>query len=527
MTKRRHTETGSAEAKLRAVVAPRVRMITWIDAAALGARLVAMLFLAKLVGDLVVLGTLSWTTLLLGSVQLLVSMTLAIVSARLVSRAEIEASNTVLDWFLRFGARSDIENVQAMDAGDLANRISRQPGSAARAVVSVRLGKSMSAMGAVMALALMAALSWQAALLLLLTMPIMVMFFIIVGNLTKAKASAQEEALQSLSGAFAEKVRCLPTIVGCDATEDETQRLAAVLHDYRDRSSQLLKVAFLNSAVLDFFSSLSIAMLAIFLGLGHLGLVAFPGFNGLSLATTLGVLVLAPEVYQPLRRFSELYHLAAEGDEALQALEPIASAPPKSDLRLPMNAVGARGLVLANGATVGDWDLPDVGLIVVTGPSGSGKTTLLRTLAGVQKPKAGQVFRSSGDAAWVATDAWLPEDLLREHLIDDEAAWLESLWLTDDARFRTQADDIDLSAGGVSGGQRVRLALAHSLAKGAPLLFVDEPTAKLDADSAAAVRRALTEAAQSKLVIAATHDPDLIAMANGRFALEEKAEVVA
>jgi len=508
-------------------VASRVRLITWIDAVALGARLVALLCLAKLVGDLVVVGSLTLATLFLGGALLLVSAALAIVSARLVTRAEIEAANTVLDWFTRFAARSDIEHVQAMDAGDLANRMSRQPSSAARAVVSVRLGKSMSAIGAVMALALMAVLSWQAALLLLLTMPIMVMFFIIVGNLTKAKASAQEEALQSLSGAFAEKVRCLPTIVGCDAVEAETNRLAAVLRDYRERSSQLLKVAFLNSAVLDFFSSLSIAMLAIFLGLGHLGLVAFPGFSGLSLAITLGILVLAPEVYQPLRRFSELYHLAAEGEEALQALQPIASAPAKTDLRLPLNAVGARGLVLANGAAVGDWDLPDVGLIVVTGPSGSGKTTFLRTLAGVQNPKAGQVFRSTGEAAWVATDAWLPEGLLRDDLNGDEAVWLERLRLTDDARFRTVTDDIDLSAGGVSGGQRVRLALAHALAKGAPLLFADEPTAKLDAESAEAVRRVLIEAAQSKLVIAATHDPELIALANGRLVLEEKGEVVA
>ncbi|MEO1656673.1 MAG: ATP-binding cassette domain-containing protein [Pseudomonadota bacterium] len=508
---------------MRAALGADVRAITGVESAARLLRLAAMLCLAKLVGDVVVLGTLPVAVLATGGVLMALSVAGMAWAERLTVRAEAKAASTVLDWFFQFTARASVADVQAIDPGDLANRLSRQPSAAARAVVSVQVGKSMSSIGAMMALALMAFLSWQAALLLVLTLPIMIMFFVVVGNLTKSKAAAQEEALQDLSGAFAEKVRCLPTIVACDAAEGETARLASRLADYRVRSSALLRVAFLNSAVLDFFSSLSIAMLAIFLGLGHLGLVAFPGFSGIGLTASLGILLLAPEVFQPLRRFSELYHQAAEGEEALQALEPIAVTPQQTDKRLPVDRMGARGLVLKNGAVIGDWDLPSKGLIAITGPSGSGKTILLRTLAGVDAPKIGQVFRTADDAAWIAVDSWLPMDLLEA----DRHELLETLRLTDDPRFRQDAATIDLAAGEVSGGQRVRLALAHALGQDAPVLFADEPTAKLDRGSAEAVRQALKDAARDRLVLVATHDPALANAAMERLALEERNEVVA
>lgn len=512
---------------MRAAVGCDMRLITIVEAFARLLRLAAMLCLAKLVGDLVLSGALPSTFVVAGGVMLACSVAASAWAERSANKTEAMAANLVLDWFARFIARSPVADVQAMDAGDFANRLARQPRAAARAVVSVRLSKSMSAVGALMALILMAFLSWQAALLLLLTMPFMVLFFIIVGNLTKAKAAQQEAALQNLSGTFAEKVRCLPTIVACEAAEHETSRLASALREYRLRSGQLLRAAFLNSAVLDFFSSLSIAMLAIFLGLGHLGLVSVPGFSGLSLTASLGILVLAPEVFQPLRRFSELYHQAAEGEEALRALEPIASASPQADPRLPLGRVGARRLVLTNGAVIGDWDLPMTGLVAVKGPSGSGKTMLLRTLAGVDAARSGQVFRRADQASWVAVDAWLPEDLLRNHLQGEHRALLETLRLTDDPRFAEDAPAIDLACGEVSGGQRVRLSLAYALAQDAPVIFADEPTAKLDQQSAEAVRQALIGAAEKRLVVVATHDPALAAAAAEERAIEDRGEVIA
>ncbi|MEO1043446.1 MAG: ATP-binding cassette domain-containing protein [Pseudomonadota bacterium] len=522
MGPKKHQKDSAAGASLRAAVAGDIRPLTLIQSAALLLRLLAMLGFAQAVGRLVMTGHLPLPTLLLSGLSLAASCLASIWSERWVANTETKAANVVLDWFLRFTARASITDVQAIEPGDLAHRLSRQPGAAAGAVVSVRLGKTMSALGALAALVLMAILSWQAALILLLTMPIMVLFFIVIGRLTKAKASAQEVAIQELSGAFAEKIRCLPTITACDASEDQALNLGHVLTDYRIRSSQLLRVAFLNAAVLDFFSSLSIAMLAIFLGLGHLGLFSFPGLSGLSLSTTLGLLILAPEVFQPLRRYAELYHQAAEGEEALKSLDPIATCEAKVDTRLPLGRVGTRGVVLANHAVVGDWDLPSTGLIAITGPSGSGKTMLLKTLAGVEAPLAGQVFRAERHAAWVAVDAWLaaPTNSI------DEAKALAKLRLTDDPRFRDGEGAAHAVAGEVSGGQRVRFALAHALTQNDPILFADEPTAKLDHRSAEAVRAALSDLAAERLVIVATHDPVLTALAVERVDLGARSEVV-
>ncbi|MEM7739698.1 MAG: ATP-binding cassette domain-containing protein [Pseudomonadota bacterium] len=493
------------QALLGDAVARDLSVITLVQSASLILRLAALLGFAHTVGSLVIVGHLPWTILIGSGVLMGLPVAASTASEGLVAAAETKAANIVLDWFLRFAAQAPVAEVQAMDSGDLANRLSRQPGAAARAMVSVKIGKWMSPIGACAALGLMAVLSWQAAIILLLTMPIMVMFFVLIGRLTKAKALAQEATLQELSGAFAEKVRCLPTIMACGASNAQATDLGRLLNDYRKWSSELLRVAFLNSAVLDFFSSLSIAMLAIFLGLGHLGLVSFPGLSGLSLSASLGVLVLAPEVFQPFRRFSELYHQAAEGDEALRSLEPFADSTIKEDTRLPLGRLGTRGVVLANQAVIDDCDLPATGLVAVTGPSGSGKTMLLKTLAGVQAPLKGQVFRANRHAAWVDIDAWLPTCTNDP----DQRTLFQKLRLTDDPRFQ-ECDDLSSAAhGDVSGGQRVRLILAHALMRDETTLFADEPTAKLDHKSAEAVRDTLVEAASKRLVIVATHDPVL------------------
>lgn len=440
---------------------------------------------------------------------------------RITADAERAVADKVLDWFACLVGSAKVADAQAFDPGDLCSRLTRHPAAAASAVISIQNTKAMSSLGMMMALAAMVVFSWQAALLLALGLPIMVGFFILVGGLTKRRAELQEAALQRLSASFAERIRCLPTLLSCHAVDREGARLTQALTDHEARSEDVLKVAFLNAGVLDFFSSLTIAMLAVFLGLGHLGLAQVPGFYGLTLAQSLSILVLAPEVFAPLRRYAEAYHAAAEGRATLASLETLVKARPALDPRLPAGHAGTRGLVLAHGGAVPDRDFPDRGLVALTGPSGCGKTSLLRALAGVDEPLAGHALSADHRRGWAAADAWLPGGTL-----DTIAAGplgrraLKATGLLAEPRFGGDvAGTISLGGPDLSGGQRLRLSLARAVASDAETIYADEPTAKLDTVTAAAIRAFLREVAQDRLVIVATHDPALAAMATQRIDL--------
>ncbi|MEM1409325.1 MAG: ABC transporter transmembrane domain-containing protein [Pseudomonadota bacterium] len=517
----------SAETELRSLTA---RGRQWALALAIIAgvsRLGMALALAALASSLVMDGVLSVPPLMALAGLLVLSSSARFAFEFVTARAEAKAAARAVVWFERLAGRAPVAEVQRYDAGDLAGRLTRQPSAAAASVVSIPNLKSMSAIGIVLALSFMAFFSWQAALLLLLCLPVMIMFFILVGSLTKHHASGQEGALQKVSGSFAERVRCLQTLAACRAIGREHQRLDSALAEYEKRSRDLLKVAFLNSGVLDFFSSLSVAMLAVFLGLGHLGLAAVPGFHGLTLTESLSLLVLAPEVFAPLRRYAEAYHSASEGKAALEALDPIAAAKPVQDPRMPAGFEGTRGLRLSPVGRIPDLDLPSLGLVAIVGPSGSGKTTLLRALAGIDMPQSGRVLTASHARGWIAADAWLPGGSLRDILQNNDDAF-RKLRLADDQRFAGGLDTpLAEGAADLSGGQRLRLSLARAASTDANVLYADEPTAKLDHRSADAVRSYLLELAKTRLVIAATHDPQLMASATQRVALPSRQEVTA
>jgi ATP-binding cassette subfamily C protein len=386
----------------------------------------------------------------------------------------------------------------------------------------------MSGIGLVMALGAMLFFSWQAALLLLFCLPVMVVFFVLVGGLTKRRAERQEAALQRVSGSFAERVRILPTLLACHGVEREEGRLAAALNEHEARSRDVLKVAFLNAGVLDFFSSLSIAMLAVFLGLGHLGLAEVPGFHGLTLTQSLSVLVLAPEVFAPLRRFAEAYHAAAEGRAALASLDALALTKEAEDPRLAASREATEGLVLAHAGPMPDLRLPTHGLVTITGPSGCGKTSLLRALAGIDEAPEGRVLTSAGARGWAAADAWLPGG----HLFDmvpgpAGVAALTALGLLGEPRFNGGDAVIGVGGADLSGGQRLRLSLARAAAQDARTIYADEPTAKLDAAASERVRGFLRALSRDRLVVVATHDPLLAAQADRQVALAHRMRVAA
>lgn len=421
-------------------------------------------------------------------------------------RRQAEAEAAVADGLRahaggRLGAMP-ARQVQAVAVGALVAGIQRHPGAVAGLVVGHRLAGAMMAAGPAVSAMALAFVSWQAALLVLVLTPVMIVFFALVGDVIRRSARAQEQAFNHLAGQFADRVRTLPTILANHALATEHARLAARLRTYADRTMRVLRTAFLNAAVIDFFASLSIAMLAVFLGLGHLGLASIPGFAGLELWQSLFILMVAPEYFAPFRRYAEQYHARAEGEAAAAGL----------DRLLGMGAGGEASSVPVdrNDALP---DLPRTGLVALVGPSGSGKTVLLRRMAGVD----GAAPLLGGELAWVATDSFVDGGTLADAIGGDRAAAGQAaaaVGLLDDGHLPGGLDAAIAPGGAnLSGGQRLRVAVARAL-HGDRAVLADEPTAKLDAASAQRVRAALRAIADQRLVVVATHDEALAGLAD-------------
>ncbi|MBR1221598.1 ATP-binding cassette domain-containing protein [Bradyrhizobium sp. U87765 SZCCT0131] len=400
--------------------------------------------------------------------------------------------------------------VQAIPVGQLVVALQRHPDAVAGLVIGHRAAAAMMAVGPLLAAAALMMVSWQAALMVLALTPVMILFFVLVGDVIRRRAHAQEQAFGHLAGQFADRIRTLPTILANEALANEEAKLAARLRDLAGRTMGVLRVAFLNAGIIDFFASLSIAMLAVFLGLGHLGLAHVPGFSGLALWQSLFILMIAPEYFAPFRRFAEQYHTKAEGEAAAVALDELLSPPP-----------GYAGSDAVDGVSLALGALPSRGLVAVTGPSGAGKTTLLRQLAG-------EGARAVAPAvSWVSTECFMPQGTLadaiawnggvRERSRLAEAAAQAGLL---DEAYLPGGLDAPVTAGGanLSGGQRVRIAVARAWVSGRTV-FADEPTAKLDAGNARRVRAMLLNMAADRLVVVATHDRELARLADREIVL--------
>ncbi|MFJ7245669.1 thiol reductant ABC exporter subunit CydD [Kitasatospora sp. NPDC098652] len=389
------------------------------------------------------------------------------------------------------------------------------------------------------------------------TLPLIPLFMVLIGMATQSRMDRQWNTLARLSHHFLDVVAGLPTLKVFNRARTQAATIARITADYRRATLRTLRIAFISSFALELLSTLSVALVAVTVG--------FRLVDGtLDLETGLLILVLAPEVYFPIRQVGALYHSSVEGltaaDEIFRVLEtplPAAGTRPAPDLTGAV--ITAEGLTVRHpgrarpaldGAAL---TLRPGSSTALTGPSGAGKSTLLAVLLGLTAPEAGRVLITAADGSthdlaelepdsWRRQIAWVPQrphlfagtiaDNLRLHRPEapDEQLWT-ALRAAHALDFVTDLDaELGEDGAGLSAGQRQRLALARVLlADDRPLVLLDEPTAHLDGDSEAAVVAAVRTLAEdpARTVLVVAHRPALLAVAEQRIRLAGPAAVEA
>ncbi len=390
----------------------------------------------------------------------------------------------------------------------------------------------------VLTLVAIASQDWLSALIVVLTLPLVPLFGALVGLATRDRAEEQWRAMSSLSGHFLDVMRGLPTLVAFRRARAQSGRIAEITDRYRRASLSTLRVAFASSAVLELVATLSVALVAVTVGV-RLAQGEMP------LETALVVLLLAPEAYWPLRRVGAEFHASAEGIATFEAVDRLTSGADGTgtDLTrpLPQGPLLIEQLTVVHpGRTTPAIDrldalVPQHGVTVVTGPSGCGKSTLLGALAGLVPVHAGTVTVDGvpvGGSAWRSSISWLPQrpGFLAGSIADNlrlarPSATDQELWdalrrVALEERIRDLPDGLDTTVGEdgatLSAGERARLALARIVVARRPWVFLDEPTAHLDELTEMVIADTIVDLGRTSAVLVVAHRPALVDLADHR-----------
>ncbi|MEW2030572.1 thiol reductant ABC exporter subunit CydD [Streptomyces roseifaciens] len=381
---------------------------------------------------------------------------------------------------------------------------------------------------------------WISALIIVLTLPLIPLFMVLIGWATQSRMDRQWRLLTRLSGHFLDVVAGLPTLKVFGRAKAQAESIRAITADYRRATLRTLRLAFLSSFALELLATVSVALVAVGIGMRLV-------HGELDLYTGLMILVLAPEAYLPLRQVGAQYHAAAEGltaaDEVFAVLEtepaPAGTAP-APDARQATLTVDRLAVRHAGRA---EPSLPETSFevrsgetVALVGPSGCGKTTLLNVLLGFARPDAGRVLVDGTDLAslspesWRDQVAWVPQRprlfagtvaenvrLARPGATDAQVREaLRAAGALDFVSMLPHGTDTRLgeNGAGLSAGQRQRLALARAFLADRPVLLLDEPTANLDGETEASVVEAIRRLAAGRTMIMVVHRPALLAVAD-------------
>ncbi|MET9547460.1 thiol reductant ABC exporter subunit CydD [Streptomyces sp. NPDC006627] len=378
---------------------------------------------------------------------------------------------------------------------------------------------------------------WVSAAIIVVTLPLIPVFMILIGWATQNRMDRQWRLLSRLSGHFLDVVAGLPTLKVFGRAKAQAESIRRITGEYRQATMRTLRIAFLSSFALELLATISVALVAVTIGMRLV-------HGEMDLYVGLVILVLAPEAYLPLRQVGAQYHAAAEGlaaaEEIFEVLE--TPVPTAGTGAAPTGALSVEGVTVrypgrATDAVSGaSFTVAPGETVALVGPSGVGKSTLLNVVLGFVRPTEGRVRVGGVDLAdvsperWRERIAWVPQ---RPHLFAGTIAENVRLARPDasEARLREALRDagalefVDaLPAGaetplgedgaGLSAGQRQRLALARAFLADRPVVLLDEPTAALDGGTEAEVVEAVRRLAVGRTVLLVVHRPALLAVAD-------------
>ncbi|HLQ87961.1 MAG TPA: thiol reductant ABC exporter subunit CydD [Enterococcus sp.] len=372
---------------------------------------------------------------------------------------------------------------------------------------------------------------WVSGVILLLVFPLIIIFMIVLGYAAQSKADRQYRSFQILSNHFIDSLRGIDTLKLFGMSKSYEKGIYQTSEQFRKATMSTLRIAILSTFALDFFTTLSVAIVAVFLGLRLLNaeILLFPALT---------VLILAPEYFLPVRDFSSDYHATLDGKNAMTAIREI--------LELPENEVEQIAIAPWNESSTLDLSelsfdygqgsgLQPVNLQVsgyqkigVIGMSGSGKSTLMNVMSGFLTPKQGSILFNGKETTSFKQEDWqkqliyIPQNpyvfraSLRENIAfytpeADDAAIMQAIEIAGLSELLAQLPDgldtlIGEGARSLSGGQAQRIALARAfLDKNRKVLILDEPTAHLDIETEVELKNRMLPLMENRLVFFATH----------------------
>ncbi len=374
----------------------------------------------------------------------------------------------------------------------------------------------------------------KSTVIVVITLPLIPVFMVLIGLATAERSAAALAAMTTLQGRLLDLIAGIPTLRALGRARGPERRIAELADAHRRSAMATLRIAFLSALVLELLATLGVALIAVSIGLRLV-------FGEMTLATGLTVLLLAPDVYWPLRRIGVEFHAAQDGRTAADRAFALIGEPTGTSIRTATVAARGAEMRLEELSVAGrDGEAPHAlsailepgSVTVLTGPNGAGKSTTLQAITGLATASSGRVTVAGVDVAelepvaWWRQLSWLPQrpvlvpGTVGENLalfgdLDDlEKACADSGF---DAVLADLPDGMDTVLGrggvGLSLGQRQRLGLARALARPTPILLLDEPTAHLDARTEDRVLRAIVARARAgATVVVVGHREPVVAI---------------